>query len=532
MRTIKKKIKKNLSQIIEKIFEFDVDLNSINLDYSSNDFADFCSTISFVLVKKLKKNPKEIAEKIVNNFNNVKDDLEKVVATNGFINFYLSDVFWSKFICNSFVLNGPLTPKKKKINIEFISCNPIEFISCNPTGPATIANGRGGYLGDVIANLFEFFGFCVEREFFLNDSGNQVLTLGKSIIAIKNGEKIEDNMYQGKYLEKIANEINTDNKNAKEIGELVADKIFNEMIKPSIKKMGIKFDTFFSERTMRNDGKIKKILAYLKKKNLVYKKDGAEFVKTKNFGDEKDRVIVKSDGNYTYFLMDIAYHKIKLKKSDKIITILGADHHGAIPSLKAIIKLFKRENDANFLITQNVGIIAKGEKFKMSKRKGKFIKMDNLLDDIDIDSIRWFFLQRTFNTHLDFNVDLAMQKDQKNPVFYFKYAYARVSSILEKIDNDDCNEKNFNFDKYEKSLLLEILKFENILSTTIKTFEVHKLCFFALSLSEKFHKFYSKCNVINANKKDKTKRIKILFLLKKVFEDLAKILGIKLLKKM
>ena len=519
---VRDKIISKLTETLEGTFRIK---KEVSLERPREEgFGDYASSVALELSKDLEKNPREIATQIIENFPSLKEVESITVAGPGFINFKLSDHFWFGFL-NEIIEQGERFAsgkrKDEKINIE--------FISCNPTGPMTIANGRGGFTGDVLANLFTFLGYEVVREFYVNDTGNQIKTLGLSLLAARGEIEREEHFYQGDYLNDLKNKFTEEN-NPQILGQKVAREILEKNIKPSIEKMTINFDVFFSEREMREQGKIEEVLDFLEKKKLTYREDEALFMRTTQYGDDKDRVLKKRDASFTYFASDIAYHWDKFERSDRLINIWGADHHGYIGRILALATSVDRQDDISFLIVQLVRLVSQGKEFKMSKRKGKFIEIKDLIDQVGTESARWFFLQKAANTHLDFDLDLAKDKSEKNPVYYVKYAHARLCGILRKLsaDSEDLARKEevFSFEEVELSLLKEIEKFPEIIEEVAKNLEVHRLCFYAQDLAKKFHKFYTHCPVMNAEREVQDKRKKILKATKIILASVLNIIGV------
>ena len=326
----------------------------------------------------------------------------------------------------------------------------VEFISANPTGPLTLGNGRGGFYGDVLANILAKTGFDVEREYYVNDVGEQIKKLGHSIL------DDEQAVYRGEYISDLRDKLDSrlrgndkkdggngkresgnDNHDAEKIGKQAAEIIMQEMIMPTIeKKMKIKFDGYFNENSLYEDGKVDEIIDYLKEKKLAYEQEGALWFKSTQFGDEKDRVLIKADGEKTYLASDIAYLKNKFeRKFNKLVYIWGADHHGYVGRIKAAASaLGYNSDDIEIIIMQLVRLMSGGKEIRMSKRAGTYIALDELLDEISLDVARFFFLMYSPDTHMNFDLDLAKEHSQKNPVYYVQYAYARMHSIFKKSD--------------------------------------------------------------------------------------------------
>ena len=464
------------------------------IDYSPNpDFGDYSTNVA--LQEKL--NPNEVAKKL-QGF----EVFEKVEAKNGFINFFLSKKYLQnkvKEILKQKNKFGSLTKSKGK-SIQ------VEFISANPTGPLTLGNGRGGFCGDVLANVLKKAGFKVEREYYLNDRGVQVKALGHSVL----GD--DQAVYKGVYIKNLQKQMELDLvkfKDSEKVGEMAVKIVFNKMIKPTIKRMGIKYDVWFSEKSLYKKKKVATVLEILKKKGLAYVKDGALWFASTKFGDDKDRVLVKADGEETYLASDIAYIKDKKDRGfDKIIYFWGADHHGYVGRMKsAALALGYNPDDFIFLVMQLVNLFKDGKEVRMSKREGVYVLLDELLDEVGVDATRFFFLTRTYNTHLNFDLDLAKSRSQKNPVFYVQYAHARMQSILAKLKTQNSKLKitsqNLNLLNHpsELALIKQLIKLPEVVEDTASDYQVQRLPQYAMDLATAFHRFYTDCHVINKDNK-------------------------------
>ncbi len=519
----------------------------------NREHGDYTTNVAFVLSKILKKSPQETAVNFANELEKQKiSDFSKVEAKNGFVNFFLSPE------CLQHQLKDILKQKNKygfskagagkKINID--------FISANPTGPLTMGNGRGGFYGDVLANILGAQGYKITREYYINDRGEQILALGRSIKKSQGFESSsipgieefakgegripginaigDENLYKGDYINELAKKINK-NLNESEAGQKAAELILKTYIKPIIKMAGVKFDNWFSEKTLYAKGGYEKVMADLMRKNLVYEKDGATWLKTTEFGDNDDRVLIKTNGEETYFTSDILYHidKIKARKFDKVIDIWGADHHGYAPRLKAAIRaLGIPEGNLEIIITQLVRLIKDGKEMKISKRAGNFITLGELIDKVGFDAARFFFLMYSPDTHMDFDVGLAKQRSQKNPVYYVQYAHARISSILRKAKAAGGKNLELLREKEELGLIKKLAEFPELLSDISKNYEVHWLPRYALELAREFHNFYEKYRVITEDKNLTSARLNLVTAIKIVLANALNLMGIKAPDKM
>lgn len=499
-------------------------------------FGDYTTTLPFQLAKKWNVSPEEVGHEL-------KEILEQEVPLffkeikidRGFLNFFLQESVYTKELAtilrqkNKF---GLFAKKNLKINLE--------FISANPTGPLTMANGRGGFLGDVLANVLERVGYTVTREYYINDAGNQIKILGESILAkVHKTPHQKKEQYQGVYIEELAKELpkNILEKDADTVGKATA-KILLKKIEKSVKNAGIRFNTWFSEyENLHKRGEIKKTLELLEKKGLVTHHDGATWLASSDIKDEKDRVLVKSDGEPTYSLADMAYHydKFVKRKFDTAITIWGADHHGLVERLRAGVKALGIDtNRLKIIITQLVRLTKNGQEVKMSKRAGEFITLDELVKEVGVDAARFFFLMHAPNTHMDFDMALAKEKSNKNPVYYAQYSYARIASILRA---DKAGKKNLfpekKDDKKEQDALIKKLtEFPEIIEDTAEDYHALRLTTYALELARAFHHFYETHPILLADRKLRAERLKIVQAVKIVLKNTFDVLGISAPEKM
>ncbi|MDD5639480.1 MAG: arginine--tRNA ligase [Candidatus Pacebacteria bacterium] len=520
---------------------------SVNGDYALN--------IAMEIAKIEKENPIEVAKNIKEELERIKEigkTFSRIEAINpGFINFYLSPEYLKKEI------KKVLKDKEKFGNLSHGHNKKVqvEFISANPTGPLTVGNGRGGAFGDTLANVLQKAGYRIEKAYYINDYGNQIAVLGHSIL------KDADAKYSGEYIDKLSKNFK-DETDAYLIGKKAAKIILNDNIKKTTDKLNIKYDEWFSESTLYQKGEVDKTIEYLKKKGHTYEKDGALWFKSSNFGDERDRVIIKSDGTKTYLAGDLAYHRYKfdVKKFDKVINIWGADHFGDVKGLMAGVEALghkgkwenyllgfiskilrkkwqRRGNSLEIVLLQFVSVLKDGKPVKMSKRLGTAIAMDDLLDELSADVTRFFFLQKSANTHLNFNMDLAKEQSDKNPVFYVQYAYARICSILRN-GGIDCNKvnniKNIHLLVHEKEIALmrQILRFKDVIEDTAIDYQVHRITQYALELSAAFHQFYNECHCLVDDKEIKESRLGLLLATKIALKSTLNVMGISAPEKM
>jgi arginyl-tRNA synthetase len=399
----------------------------------------------------------------------------------------------------------------------------VEFISANPTGPLTLGNGRGGFMGDTLANCLEKAGFSVQREYYINNTGNQIKTLGFSVLDVLGvkAAKRED-LYRGEYIVEVAKklqkqiDIQSDNLNTSEVGEKAAKIVFDDFIKPVLTKIKINFDNFVSEKKLHESGKVEAALDLLKKKNLVEEKEGALWFKSKIGLEDKDRVLVRSefDGERspTYFLADIAYHLGKFDRGfDKVIDIWGADHAGYVPRIKAAATALGFSDKLDIIIVQLVRLVESGKEIRMSKRTGTFVTLEELVNEVGLDVARFFFISHAANTHMDFDLKLAKERSSKNPVYYVQYAHARCSSILKKAKEEGLETKNLSKVKTslldepsESSLIRVLIKLPELVEDISQSYAVHLLPSYTQEVADSFHKFYEQVRVIDPKNKELT----------------------------
>lgn len=544
---MKELIKTLLADILRKIApEFrgiiliEIPENKKNGDYTTN--------IAFKLAKIIHKSPQaaaeELAKKIIRQLAD-KKEFSKIEAKNGFINFFLSEK------CLHHQLEDILK-EKNKYGVSKIGAGKkiqVEFISSNPTGPPTIGNGRGGFYGDVLANVLEAQGYKITSEFYVNDRGGQILALGRSV-KLAQGEKLNlektglDNLYKGGYINELAKQIDK-NLSVEEAGQEAVDLILSTYIKPVVKRFGINFDVWFSEKSLYRNGIYKKAMEDLMQKDLVYEKDGATWMKTSELGDTKDQVLIKSNGDETYFMSDILYHlnKFEIRKFDKVIDVWGADHHGDIPRLIGALKIMGVDLERlKIVLIQFVRLVSGGKKAKVSKRAGTFITFEELVNEVGLDAARFFFLMYSNDTHMDFDIDLAKERSAKNPVYYVQYAHARLSSILNKARKANYKLQIINYKQgsnfkllktqNEFNLIRKLIEYPEILSDIAANYEVHRLPRYSLELAREFHNFYEKERVISEDKNLTKARLALVMATKIVLANILNLMGIKALDKM
>ena len=504
---LRKKIEKLIKDLVKK---------EVHLEHPINlEFGDFSTNIAM----QAKIDPQKIINKLKDN-----QLFEKISkAGPGFINFFLSKDVLIKELAEILSKGDDYG----KLDVGQGKKIQVEFISANPTGPLTVGNARGGPLGDVLANILNKAGYEVEKAFYVNDAGMQILTLGHSVLKDKEAK------YQGAYIDELNKKIRE--KDPFKVGQIAARHIIKDYIQKTTDKLGIQYDEWIFESDLYQSGKVDEVLDFLRKKGLVYSKDKAEWFKSSKFGDDRDRVVIKSDKQKTYIAADIALHDYKFskKKFDKVINIWGADHHGDVPGLMAVVEAMGHKGKLDILIYQFVTILDKGEKQKMSKRAGVYVLMDELLEKVGLDVTRFFYLQKSADTHLNFDLNLAQEQSAKNPVYYVQYAHARICSILRKAEmknnNQDLDSLNH---PTELNLIRQIIKFPEIIEDTAKDYQVQRLPYYSLELANAFHKFYEQCRVLDKDQKIAQARINLIKATQIILKNTLELMGINAPKKM
>lgn len=474
------------------------------------EHGDAATNIAMNLASILKMNPRNIADKIVDELDYADDKLKAVeIAGPGFINFRYADTYLRNKL-QSILDKGESFGKTDTLEGERIL---VEFVSANPTGPLTVGHGRNAVLGDTIANLLEWTGAEVEREYYFNNAGRQMRVLGQSVRARylqELGEEAElpEGGYEGEYIRDIAATIIEEHGDALAVTEDVtpfkeaAEKIIFDEIQSTLKRMNIVMDSFFNEHDLYEDGSIEKTVERFREKGLAYDKEGATWFRTTNFGKEKDTVLVKSSGEPTYRLPDIAYHANKLDRGfDRCIDVFGADHIDTYPDvLSGIEALGYDRSKVDVVVYQFVTIVKDGKPYKMSTRKANFVTLDELMDEVGSDVTRFFFEMRDPNTHLEFDIAAAKEAGEKNPVFYLQYAHARIHSILRKVEQEYQFESEPNLELLthpsEIKLIKSMIRFPEMINSASESREPHRLINYLDDLASHFTTFYHDCRIL------------------------------------
>lgn len=523
------------------------------------EFGHYSTNVALKLAKinPLAGGPMELANNITGLINKTMPELFKKVEVvqPGFINFWVSDEILKKElkeILNKKEKYGQSKVKGQKSKVQ------VEFISANPTGFLTIGNGRGGFFGDALANILKFTGYKVVKEYYINDAKNstQIKELGKTGIGKGKTYLTTDLKKQITKRKSAIKKLTLRQAPAKgearngrqgklknlegEVGHLLAKEIHKDNQKFIEKVLKIKFDKWFSEQGLYNKKEVEKALDEFKRKKLVYEKEGALWFKSKQFGDSEDRVLIRSTGEPTYFLPDLAYHydKFKIRKFNKVIDIWGADHHGYIARMKAGIKALGIEPEKlTVIITQLARLVKGGKEFKISKRKGTYVTMEDLIKEIGLDAARFFFLMSAPDTHMNFDLDLAKEKSMKNPVYYVQYAAVRAQSILRKSNvKGQLSKVNTGLlnTKEDLDLIRVLARFPEIIEESAKNYNPQAVVRYSIELAKQFHNFYEKERVsgVELDKNLSAARLVLVGAVLVIFKNIFSLLGISLPKKM
>lgn len=504
-----------LSTALEQFNLSDDDQPEIQIEKPNQpDHGDAATNLALKLARPLKNNPRNIAEQIVDALDYDPGRIASVeIAGPGFINFrYANDYLYDEL--DAILLQGKNFGHSDLYKGQTMQ---IEFVSANPTGPLTVGHGRNAVLGDTVARMLEWTGAKVDREYYFNNAGRQMRLLGQSVRTrylqeLGREADFPEDGYQGEYIRDIAQSLIDEHSDSLEDTNDVAlfkeraEALIFDDIRRTLERMHIVMDTFFNERDLYEDGSIDKAVETLREKDLVYDKDGASWFKTTAFGKDKDTVLIKSSGEPTYRLPDIAYHANKLDRGyDRCIDVFGADHIDTYPDvLSGISALGYDKSKVDVVVYQFVTLVKEGKPFKMSTRKANFVTLDELMDEVGADVTRFFFLMRSPNTHLEFDVAEAKEAGEKNPVFYLQYAHARIQSILRKVeeeytfsDNPDLNQLTH---PSEIQLIKTMIRFPEIIQSAAESREPHRLINYLNSLASDFTSFYHDCRILGEEK--------------------------------
>ena len=521
-----------------------VDLPAFEIDTpKQSEHGDFATNAALILASQAKQPPRRVAEIIKDGLAPPAGTLEKVeIAGPGFINFFLTDDFWRQVL-----------PEILRTGEAYGDCDlgagqrvQVEFVSANPTGPLHIGHGRGAALGDALARLLTAAGYQVEREYYINDVGTQILTLGKSLafrLRELQGEQVEfpADGYQGDYMKNLARQylaenglpaLTSDEPDYMPLGRYAADLILAD-IKKDLEDFGVILDRWFSETGLFDQGWVERSFTFLKKNNYLYEADGALWFAATRFGDEKDRVVRRSNGATTYFASDVAYHLNKFERGyDLVVDLWGADHHGYVPRLLAAAQALGMKDRLHIILVQLVSLLRQGEPVAMTTRGGTFVTLREVLDEVGKDAARFIFLTRRADAHLDFDLELAKQQNAENPVYYVQYAHARLASVFRQAAAQGLD---FSPDAAllpllslpeELALLKMLAKYPDLVEGAARTLEPHRLTYFLTDLAAQLHSYYYKHRFISEDADLSQARLWLVLGVKTILAHGLDILGV------
>lgn len=512
---------------------------------------DYSTNMAMQLARVAKKAPKMIADDIITHFDQSKASIEKMeIAGPGFLNFYMDNRYLTNLIPT--VLEAD--EAYGQTNVGNGTKVQVEFVSANPTGDLHLGHARGAAVGDSLSNILAKAGYDVTREYYINDAGNQINNLAYSVEAryfqaLGMEKEMPQDGYHGEDIINIGKTLAKEHGN--EYVDYDAQKRFDtfreyglkyemEKLKNDLEDFRVPYDVWYSETSLYHNGKIDRALEALKENGHIYEEDGATWFRSTTFGDDKDRVLIKNDGSYTYLTPDIAYHKDKLERGfEKIINVWGADHHGYIPRMKAAIQALGYSKDAlEVEIIQLVHLYKNGEKMKMSKRTGKAVTMRDLVEEVGLDATRYFFAMRSADTHLDFDLDLAVSQSNENPVYYAQYAHARISSILRQGEEQGLvldAQADLSFIGAEKELdvLKKIGEFPQAVAEAAEKRMPHRITNYIFDLASTFHSFYNAEKVLDSEQPEKSKaRLALIKAVQTTLKNALALIGVSAPEKM
>jgi arginyl-tRNA synthetase len=500
------------------------------------EFGDYSTNAAMLLAPTLGDQPRAIAERLSGELSSqLGEGLDRVeVAGPGFLNIFLADR-WYREAAAALAAAGDELGRLEREKAERVL---VEFVSANPTGPLTAASGRHAAYGDSMARILEASGDEVAREYYVNDAGGQIERFALSIAARMQGEDPPEDGYGGAYVAEVAETMRGEGIGPDQldrIGERGAE-LMRSSAEETLRRYGVEFDRWYSERSLHAaGGAMENALAELRERGDVYESEGATWLRTTSFGDDKDRVLLRSDGEPTYFLADIAYHRDKLERCDWTINVLGADHHGYVERLKAGIAAIGYDPERlQVELIQLVHVIEGGERAQMSKRKGEFVTLDELVDDIGADAARFWMLQRSHETTVDLDLELARKQSNENPVYYVQYAHARIASILRKAGEELVRSSlsgpplaSGPLEPTERTLVRRLLRFPDEVASAAERRAPHRLCAYAMATAADFHGFYRDCQVVGAEGEGvEAERIRLCVVTRRTIARTLRLLGI------
>lgn len=521
-------------------------LPSITLDSPrEKSHGDLATTLALSLAKPESKSPRRIAEIIISNILDPEGIIDRTeIAGPGFINFFFKQDRWKKTLFEIDAQGDLYGLANMGKGAEIL----VEFVSANPTGPLHVGHGRGAAVGDALANLLAAVGYHVSREFYINDAGRQVTLLSQSVYAryqqaLGNNVPFPEDGYHGNYVDEIALGFSKRHGNkyvnipfescAREFGDFAKDMMLAD-IRNDLEAFGVRFDSWFSEASLLSDRSVQRSVDELLESRNLYEMDGALWFRSTMFGDDKDRVVKKQDGSWTYLATDIAYHRNKLSRGFKtLINIWGADHHGYIPRMQAVIEAFGHpKNSLHVLLVQLVSILRQGQPVPMSKRAGNFVTLRDVVYEVGADAARYIFLTRRSDSHLDFDLDVAKEQSRENPVYYVQYAHARLTSLFREaearkiaIPTDSVDVSLLDVEE-EQNIIKELAKYPEIIEEAALAYEPHRLTYYLQELAGLLHNYYFKHRVITEDAARTGAKLFLMKQVKTVIKSALKILGV------
>ena len=544
---IKKLIIEAASEAHAKGLLSSADFPEVNLEKPKVEaHGDFSTNFAMVMASLQKMPPRKVAQAVVDQLNHSGRLLEKIeIAGPGFINFYVTPAAWHPVLLE-------IQKTDRRFGASELGAGErvqVEFVSSNPTGPLHVGHGRGAAVGDSVANILAFCGYDVQREYYINDSGRQIQTLGRSVFLryrelFGKSAPFPEDCYQGDYIRDIAVQIKEqqgdgllyreEDEAVMQCARTAAGDIM-EGIRKDLALFGVSFDEWFSEQSLYDAGEVDRILAESRERGIIYEKDGALWFKTSDLGDEKDRVVVRQNGQTTYFASDIAYHEDKYRRGfQRVIDVWGADHHGYIPRMQAAIEACgHKRNQFQVILVQLVNLLRGGQPVAMSTRAGEFVTLRDVIDEVGKDAARFIFLTRHYESPLDFDLEVAKQQTNENPVYYVQYVHARISSIIRK-----AVENGMAGDQWDETAIARLVELEEIqliktlaqypetVAASAEKLEPHRITFFLMNLAAAFHAYYNKYRVLSEDPVLSRGRLVLVESIRKVIRNGLALLGV------
>jgi arginyl-tRNA synthetase len=507
---------------------------------------DISTTLAMTLASQEKKPPHKIAELIIQNIPQDQELFDKVeIAGPGYINFTFKPVYWHETL-------KEIEKRGDQYGWSSLGAEKriqVEFVSANPTGPLHVGHGRGAAVGDVLAHLLTASGYQVEREYYINDVGTQIETLGRSVYlryreALGQPATLPEGTYQGSYIQEIAKEqaakhgedfLNRPEAEALSHFSAFAYRVILRGIEQDLERFGIRFDRWFSERSLYEDKEVDQAIAELEKRGFLYEKDGARWVRTTAFGDDKDRVVVRANGQKTYFASDIAYHRNKFRRGfHRTINIWGADHHGYVPRVKAVVEMLGHPSASLVvLLVQLVNLLRGGKAVAMSTRAGEFVTLREVMEEVGVDAARYIFLTRRSDTPLDFDLEVAKKQSDENPVYYIQYAHARLASVQRQAKEQGLEipaVREARLERLvaieEKALMRQLAFYPDLIEESAVSLEPHRLTFYLNDLAALLHNYYYQHRIISEDLELSRARLVLITMVKTVIKNALGILGV------